>query len=155
LQTIGLKHLFQLSGEITRTYGSKTWNDVSPKTLLTLLDLGPESELQQEIRDIIVELEIMTYIVKQQEEVIKKFIEQAKQILGPGVEIDNNKINEMPINKQRKYVSFRDRAKALLCDVSAQLNELDRMTNNAQSVAHTVSHQTTRLLFSLTDLSSN
>ena len=45
------------------------------------MDINAEAKLQREIRDIIDELDIMIHIVRQEEEVITRFVKKAREIL--------------------------------------------------------------------------
>ncbi len=83
--------------------------------------------MQREIRDIIDELEIIIYVVKQQQQVITKYTEQALEILE----------NQSEDSPQKK--SFEKRAKALICELEAQIEELEGLKRSAESTAQNVS----------------
>ena len=83
--------------------------------------------MQREIRDIIDELDIMIYVVKQQEQVVAKFTEQALEILDP----DDNGMTPQ-IN------TFKKRAKALGCELEFQIKELEGLKKSAESTAQNV-----------------
>lgn len=113
------------------------------KTLLPLLNIIPESQLQREIRDIIDELEIMIHIVKQQEDVISMFNSRAREIL----EQKNRRSNNEPRQKSEKTPSpqpspqvtaFKKRAAGLLADVALQIKELEGLKKSAESTAQNV-----------------
>jgi hypothetical protein len=71
--------------------------------------------MQREIRDIINELEINIYVVKQQE--------QALEILG----------NQSKDSPQKN--AFEKRAKALICEPGAHIRELEELKRSAESTA--------------------
>lgn len=81
-QTVSLSHIWELTDLLTEAYRRKDGNEVLPETLLPLLNLQPESDLQREIRDIISELEIIKFLMRQQKEVIFKFVANAREILS-------------------------------------------------------------------------
>lgn len=66
---------------MTEAYRRRGDVEVHPETLLPLLNLQPESDLQREIRDIVGELEIIKYITRQQKKVVSKYVTKAREIL--------------------------------------------------------------------------
>ena len=87
-QTIAYRHLWQLVDELTNIYQSHANADVPADTLLPLLKLEPESQMQRVIRDIIDELDIMIQIMEQQNDVITKFTRLAGEILDASDDAD-------------------------------------------------------------------
>lgn len=104
--------------------------------MLALLDVTPEAELQREIRDIIDELDIMLHIVGQQQEVIKRFVKFAEDVLpgqiGSATPIDVKNI----VTDQIK--SFESRKADLLSEVDDRIKELEGLKASAQSTAENV-----------------
>ncbi len=81
-QTIAFRHLWQLTEDLSKFYQSPINEEIPDRLVTPLLNMTPEGRLQQEIRDIIDELDVMIHIVNQQEDVINKYIASAKDILG-------------------------------------------------------------------------
>jgi hypothetical protein len=127
-RTVAFRHVWDLTRALTR---STAKHDIPSQQLLPLLDLRPESELQREIRDIIDELDIMLYIVKQQQEIIGYFKTNVEGILTS----ERNRKG----NRGREDLNlFKKRAKGILEDVSWQVRELDSLKESAVSTAQSV-----------------
>jgi hypothetical protein len=135
-RTVAFRHVWELTRALTR---STAKHDIPPQELLPLLDLGPESELQREIRDIIDELDIMLYIVKQQQEIIGHFKTNAKEILTSGRNKKENRGREDEEGLGLEYKVFNKRATEILDDVCWQVRELDSLKESALSTAQSVS----------------
>lgn len=106
--------------------------------------MTPEAELQREIRDIIDELDIMLHIVGQQQEVIKRFVRFAEDVLGPNpakspgqVASDAPKGVKDIVEDQIK--SFESRKADLLSEVEDRIKELEGLKASARSTAENVS----------------
>jgi hypothetical protein len=125
-----------LTDRTTRLYKFTTSEEVPAKTLLPLLNIIHESQLQREIRDIIDELEIMLHIVKQQEDVINKFIQRATEILDLKCGKSNNEQSRK--NPTTQATAFGRRANGLLANVSIQIKELEGLKKSAESTAQNV-----------------
>jgi hypothetical protein len=85
-----------LTEYLTRLYKSGIDDAVPTETLLSLLNVDAEAQLQREIRDIIDELEIMIHIIKQQEDVITRFAKISLEILNPD-EKSGTSMNAKPL----------------------------------------------------------
>jgi hypothetical protein len=132
---------------------------------MPLLNMHPEGLLQQEIRDIIDELEILIHITRKQEEVLSKFISNTQDILGTEeshrkynttnpitiigdyahVTVNVKKEEKPPdqlltktIREQQKK-SFDKRSKHLRSKVTDLITELDGLKTSALSTAQSVS----------------
>ncbi|KAK3329955.1 hypothetical protein B0H66DRAFT_586382 [Apodospora peruviana] len=105
-------HLSQLAE--MKIHEAATKDGVTAESLLALVSINKESHMQREIRDIIDELDIMIYVVTQQEQVITKFTEQAKEILGRGEQLSETV-------KRTQYTTFEKRAKEIICEVEFQI----------------------------------
>jgi hypothetical protein len=127
--------VWELTRALTR---STAKHDILLQELLPLLDLRPESKLQREIRDIIDELDIMLYIVKQQHEIIGHFKTNAVEILTS----ERNKKENGGREDQDRLVSeeylFQKRANGILKDVCWQVSELGSLKESAVSTAQSV-----------------
>lgn len=88
--------------------------------------------MQREIRDIIDELGIIIHVVRQQEQVITKYTEQALEIL-------ENRPKDKPKDNTLQTELFKKRAKALICELEIQIKELEELKRNAESTAQNVS----------------
>lgn len=112
--------------------------------MLALLDVTPEAELQREIRDIIDELDIMLHIVGQQEEVIKRFIKFADEVLQTTFAKSPAQAGSAPPVDVRSIVadqikSFDSRKVDLLSEVEDRIKELKGLKDSALSTAENVS----------------
>lgn len=111
--------------------------------MLALLDVTPEAELQREIRDIIDELDIMLHIVGQQEEVIKRFIKFADEVLetnsakSPGQVASASPVDVRSIVADQ-IKSFNSRKQDLISEVEDRIEELQGLKASALSTAENV-----------------
>lgn len=156
-QAVAFKHLWSLSERLTAIYQSgvedkfdpsiyqsEGEDKVDPRIMLALLDVTPEAELQREIRDIIDELDIMLHIVGQQEEVIKRFIKFADEVLqtnsakSPGQVASASPVNVQSIVADQ-IKSFDSRKMDLLSEVEDRIKELKGLKDSALSTAENVS----------------
>lgn len=156
-QAIAFKHLWSLSERLTAIYQSgvedkfdpsiyqsEGEDKVDPRIMLALLDVTPEAELQREIRDIIDELDIMLHIVGQQEEVIKRFIKFADEVLQTNSKKSPGQVaSASPVNVQSivadQIKSFDSRKMDLLSEVEDRIKELKGLKDSALSTAENVS----------------
>lgn len=116
---------------------------VDPRIMLALLDVTPEAELQREIRDIIDELDIMLHIVGQQEEVIKRFVRFAEDVLKTNpVKSHGQAAPATPVDVQNivadQVKSFEARRADLLSEVEDRIKELEGLKASALSTAENV-----------------
>lgn len=116
---------------------------VDPRIMLALLDVTPEAELQREIRDIIDELDIMLHIVGQQEEVIKRFVRFAEDVLRTNpVKSSGQAAPAAPVDVQNivadQIKSFEARRADLLSEVEDRIKELEGLKASALSTAENV-----------------
>lgn len=116
---------------------------VDPRIMLALLDVTPEAELQREIRDIIDELDIMLHIVGQQEEVIKRFVRFAEDVLKTNpVKSPGQAAPATPVDVQNivadQVKSFEARRADLLSEVEDRIKELEGLKASALSTAENV-----------------
>lgn len=155
-QAVAFKHLWSLSERLTAIYQSgvedkfdpsiyqsEGEDKVDPRIMLALLDVTPEAELQREIRDIIDELDIMLHIVGQQEEVIKRFIKFADEVLqtnstkSPGQVASASPVNVQSIVADQ-IKSFDSRKMDLLSEIEDRIKELKGLKDSALSTAENV-----------------
>lgn len=142
-QAVAFKHLWTLSERLTRIYQSGVEEKVDSDLLLALLNVTPEAELQREIRDIIDELDIILHIAKQQQEMIKRFVRFATDM----IEADVNKYKESPYDKMlpEQQSVFKSHSEILLSDIEDRVNELSGLKSSAESTAQNVSYRPTLL----------
>ncbi|KAI9685581.1 MAG: hypothetical protein M1822_004439 [Bathelium mastoideum] len=126
-QVIGLRHLWELTDSLTEAFRRNDDVEVRPKTLLPLLNLQPESDLQREIQDIIGELEIIKYVTRQQREVVFKYITKARRILSQPDQYSKSAL-----------VTFNKRAAKLKSDVGILMTELNDLIEAADRAAESV-----------------
>jgi len=92
--------------------------------------------MQRDIRDIIEELDIIINIVRQQEEVIRRFTQLAKEILErkhlPSSQ-DAKEVHRM------KLKSFGKRSQHVLSKVVTKIKELQGLRQSAEGIAQNVS----------------
>ncbi|KAH8895809.1 hypothetical protein GQ53DRAFT_819781 [Thozetella sp. PMI_491] len=151
-QAIALRHLQDLMKNLHRSISCSFDGDMIPPTLLTLLDVGRESELQQEIRDIIDELDMMSNVAEQQEKMVKRFIKIAEDILSSGrskgskrrEEQDSEQLASGKHAAERREEEaaqlrvFKKRAADLKSDMAMRLKELSGLKKSAESTAMNV-----------------
>lgn len=87
---------------------------MTAESIIGLVTVLKESHLQREIRDIIDELEIIIHVVRQQEQVITKYTEQAVEILE-----NRSGKNSVQTNL------FKKRANLLVSELQNQIKELE------------------------------
>lgn len=124
--------------------------------MLALLDVTPEAELQREIRDIIDELDIMLHIVRQQQEVIKRFVRFAEDVLRttpakPPGQIGSATPAEVSKIVEDQASSFESRKTDLLSEVEDRIKELEGLKASALSTAENVSLSICLVNFTQTD----
>jgi len=135
----------------------------------TVLDIHVEGKLQNEIKDIIEELDIMLFISKRQGDVLEEFIRNAKTILK-GVPNEESKSNtpsasressgladsantpadpkgkgkatadRAPISRQEKLRWFEGNAKDLVRKVRRHVDELALLKRSAECTSASVRH---------------
>ncbi|KKY38441.1 putative ankyrin repeat protein [Diaporthe ampelina] len=155
-QAVAFKHLWSLSERLTAIYQrgvedkfdpaiyqSEVEDKVDPRIMLALLDVTPEAELQREIRDIIDELDIMLHIVGQQQEVIRRFVRFAEDVLGPNPAKSPGQVaSDVPVDVQGMVAdqikSFETRKAELLSEVADRIKELKGLKASALSTAENV-----------------
>ncbi|KAL2283012.1 hypothetical protein FJTKL_10332 [Diaporthe vaccinii] len=155
-QAVAFKHLWSLSERLTAIYQSgvedkvdpsiyqvEAEDKVDPRIMLALLDVTPEAELQREIRDIIDELDIMLHIVGQQQEVIKRFVRFAEDVLGTNpANLPRQIGSATPVDVQSivadQIKSFESRKADLLSEVEDRIKELEGLKASALSTAENV-----------------
>ena len=139
-RTVAFRHVWEVTRALTR---STAKHDIPSQELFPLLNLEPESELQREIRDIIDELDIMLYIVKQQKEIISHFKTNVEEIFSEQIEKEyigrEDQDKEKILRDDPKYKVFNKRATGILEDVCRQVRELDSLKDSASSTAQSVS----------------
>jgi ribosomal protein L12E/L44/L45/RPP1/RPP2 len=89
---------------------------------IPLLNIAPEGKLQREIKDILDELGILIYLVKQQKEVIEQFQKNVREILktdmeeeegGPSGSSQDSTPSEQEKQKEEKEKEEKEKKKAL------------------------------------------
>lgn len=151
-QTIGFEHLWRWTSELSKHVINKfSLMDLS-EFVPPLLNIGPEGELQREIKDVIDELDIMLHLTHQQKEVIKKFKKNVEHLIDPlGIwrntsalpeihETQGSKGEDPVVPKRRRddFQWFRVCAEDLLCDVDDRIEELEELRKSAESTSESV-----------------
>lgn len=110
---------------------------MDPNLLLALLNVTPEAELQREIRDIIDELDIIFHLAKQQQEMIKRFVKFAVEM----IEADVSKYMGGQCEKilLEQQTAFKTHSDDLLSEIEDRINELSGLKSSAESTAQNVS----------------
>lgn len=120
-----------------------------------LLNIGPEGELQREIKDVMDELDIMLHLTHQQKEVIKRFKKNVEHLMDPqgrwiaspqspnwfpgqanGTQAGKEELEET--RKRDNHQWFRVCAEDLLCDVEDRIEELEGLLKSAGSTSASV-----------------
>jgi hypothetical protein len=110
-----------------------TKDGVTAESILALVGVMKESHMQREIRDIVDELDIIIYVVKQQQQIITKYTELVLEILDPPESDAISKGVSLPRR------AFQKRAKALGSELTSQIEELEGLKRSAESTAKNVS----------------
>jgi len=105
---------------------------VTHEGILALVGVMKESHMQREIRDITDELDIIIYVVKQQQHILAKFTEQALEVLDP---LDDDDKRATPRRK-----AFEKRAKVLSNKLCFQIEELEGLKKCAENTAKNASN---------------
>lgn len=128
-------------------------SDVDLKALhLALLNITPEGRLQRETKDIIDELGMMIYLIKQQREVLRRFKRHVEGLLDPKGKFKDGPPNHpqfstaneekrqstqnVPHDKWRKFRSISDE---VLQESEDHLEELAGLQRSAEEVCRGVS----------------
>ncbi|KAK2002584.1 hypothetical protein LX36DRAFT_626672 [Colletotrichum falcatum] len=82
-QTMSFRHLWYWVDRASKIYNSKSKYEDTAQLHAPLLNINPEGKLQQEIRDVIDELDIMIHVNKKQREVVKRFVKNVENIYDP------------------------------------------------------------------------
>lgn len=101
---------------------------VTSALLITLLDVSNEGMMQQEIRDIIDELDMMLNIIRQQEDAVKKFNELAQSIF-----------DDSPSERKAWRSAFEQRSGRLATEISRGLREVEDLKRSADSTSKNAS----------------
>lgn len=117
--------------------------NVDPSLLGALLNISFEADLQREIRDIIDELDIMLHIVQQQQDMIARFVNFARQIMQSRCtkfdehrRLDDRPIGYGTIKKQAQEMNAK--AEILIFRVADRIKEIDGLRKSAESTAENV-----------------
>ena len=113
--------------DLQRVISKSADGEKIPDSLMILLDVGRESELQHEIRDIIDELNMMINVARQQEEMIKRFIDIAQTILKPRKDEDT----KFSKGKSRSVLTSTESTEKLL--VLTELDLVDSQDHDSQT----------------------
>lgn len=131
--------------------------NVGPGLLNALLDISWEASLQREIRDIIDELDIVLHIVRQQQDMIIRFVKFAKQIMDSDIAMlvdQANKTKKVSKTKEsplpavaemnplqcltQQTREFEARAEVLKLEVADRIKEVNGLKKSAESTAQNV-----------------
>ncbi|POS80605.1 hypothetical protein DHEL01_v200987 [Diaporthe helianthi] len=82
-QTAAFERLWRWTERASKMYCRPAGSGVVSQLHIPLLDINPEGKLEKEIKDIVEELGIMTYIKKAEKDVLRSFVDNARQILKP------------------------------------------------------------------------
>jgi hypothetical protein len=130
-QTIATRHVWDLSKELTSRYNPEN-STRHEKILQALLDQRPESKLQTEIRDIIDEIDMMVDIVRQQQDVIDKYV-------ASGLKLLSSEHRGPAAKSSLEYRNFAQRATTLKQEVNIQMRDLETLKGSASNANANVS----------------
>ncbi len=82
-QTIAYNHFWETTRAVSKVYKSRDAIDEAEDRAKSLLDINPEGELLQEIKDVLDELHIMTNIKRIQHRVFKQFKKHVEYRIAP------------------------------------------------------------------------
>ncbi|KAK1955974.1 hypothetical protein LY78DRAFT_697445 [Colletotrichum sublineola] len=155
-QTVSFQHLWHWTEGTSKIYNSKSkYENTAHLHIAPLLNINPEGKLQPEVRDIIDELDIMLHVIKEQKEVIKRFVKNVESIYdpcgtwrdeapSPDGERDYQRSRAMPmsgLNKEKlerqkeEFMWFRKQAYDLISDAGDRIAELEGLRKSAESTS--------------------
>ncbi|KAG8163101.1 hypothetical protein KVR01_007579 [Diaporthe batatas] len=82
-QTDAFEKLWRWTERASKMYRRLPGAGVLSQLHIPLLDINPEGKLEKEIKDIVEELGIMSYIKKAEKDVLQSFVDNARQVLRP------------------------------------------------------------------------
>ncbi|KAG6363933.1 hypothetical protein INS49_009036 [Diaporthe citri] len=130
-QTDAFERLWRWTERASKMYRRLPGGGVLSELHIPLLDINPEGKLEKEIKDIVEELGIMTYIKKAEKDVLQSFVDNARQILNPGNAAEAQKRPETPS-------WFCNNAFELLKRVDQRIAQLEELERSAKSTAEMV-----------------
>ncbi|KAK4237256.1 hypothetical protein C8A03DRAFT_34787 [Achaetomium macrosporum] len=165
--TILFQRVWHWASKASEVFNSKTARAEGLNLHQPFIDIQPEAKLQQEIKDIIDELDMMLHIYKKQREVMRRFCKHVEHILDPdgrwkeGDMYDMNHeqagnasseqsqtVSPEDAERQRKKDEaaekckqlywFRMQSRELLSEVDDRIDELEGLKQAAQSTAQSV-----------------
>ncbi|GAW18595.1 hypothetical protein ANO14919_080730 [Xylariales sp. No.14919] len=148
-QTDAFGQLWWWTEQASYVYGNKGYTDTS-HLHMSLLDINPEGQLDREIEDIIEELDIMLHLANTHDEILRKFIEQAENILNPTGEFGPRKgsqgwmwradtVSQLSKN-ERAYRCFKQKANEGQARARDYITELQKLRESAKKTAEDVEH---------------
>lgn len=158
-QTISFHHLWDWTVKLSNLATRRNIGTDMTAFVAPLLNISTEGELQQEIKDVIDELDIMIYINTQQREVMKKFVKEVGHLLNPNPTEQGNlsPMQTSPTHptspawppgrpgetdhKKRldDYRWFKRNSGELVDDVEDRIAELEGLKRSAESTSTSVS----------------
>lgn len=81
-RTLAFEKLWLWADNASKMYKSNSFGD-TPEHHISLIDVHAEGRLDQEIKDIVEELDIIMHITKVQKEMLSSFITNAENLLDP------------------------------------------------------------------------
>ncbi|KAI1120338.1 hypothetical protein F5Y10DRAFT_289841 [Nemania abortiva] len=109
-QSVSFNRLWWWTEQMKLVYSAKGYNDTS-NLRMALLDINPEGRLDREIEDIIEELDIMIHLANTNNDILKKFVEQAEHILNPNGEFKCNNDSQQHIRSKMESLSEKEAGK--------------------------------------------
>ncbi|KAI0415486.1 hypothetical protein F5X98DRAFT_388827 [Xylaria grammica] len=148
-QTDAFGQLWWWTEQASYVYGNKGYTDTS-HLHMSLLDINPEGQLDREIEDIIEELDIMLHLANTHDEILRKFIEQAENILNPKGKFGPQKGSQgwmwrvdtvsQPPEDERAYQCFKQKANEGQARARDYITELQKLRESAKKTAEDVEH---------------
>ncbi|KAI0097349.1 hypothetical protein GGR51DRAFT_566556 [Nemania sp. FL0031] len=167
-QTVAFNRLWWWTEQMKLVYSAKGYTDTS-NLRMALLDINPEGRLDREIEDIIEELDIMIHLAHTNNDILKKFVEQAELILNPNGEFKYTNYSQQHPRAKRKpsspsadkdqdqdqgktkeererekggvaYRSFKQKANEGQARAKDHIRELEKLRQSAKKTAEDVLH---------------
>ncbi|TGJ78241.1 hypothetical protein E0Z10_g10521 [Xylaria hypoxylon] len=151
-QSVASDRLWWWTEQAKMVYCTKGYTDTS-NLHMTLLDINPEGHLDQEIEDILDELDIMLHFANTQNDILKKFVEQAERILNPNGEFKERNGSQQQIRaepdsslsgaekeREKAYRCFKQKANEGQARTVDYIRELKELRESAKKTADDVLH---------------
>ncbi|CAN8104755.1 unnamed protein product [Discula destructiva] len=146
-QTLSYHHLWDWTKSLAKAASPGALPTDMSKFVAPLLNISTEGELQQEIKDVIDELNIMLYLQSQQLEVIRSFRSHARKLLDPKDQLGSGPASPTLSNMSPSSPNMASigRRNVETNPDSSKMKKLDWLTKTSQDLVNLVETRITEL----------